>query len=99
MGAERLFEVNKARLVEGADQTACIRDRAFDGGAVAWIGAQISRTQLGARKSRVPPERSRISSEVGVASSRRGANTRLAPLGGGGRAVSAVGRSKPPRRP
>jgi len=52
MGAERLFEVNKARLVEGADQTACIRDRAFDGGAVAWIGAQISRTQLVRREER-----------------------------------------------
>ena len=46
MGAERLFKVNKARLVEGADQAAGIRDRAFDSGAVARVGAQISRTQF-----------------------------------------------------
>ena len=46
MGAERFFEVNKARLVEGADQAAGIRNRAFHGGAVARIGAQISRTQF-----------------------------------------------------
>ncbi len=52
MGAERLFEVNKARLVEGADQTARIGDRAFDRSPVARIGAQISRTQFMRRKHR-----------------------------------------------
>ena len=46
MGAERLFKVNKARLVEGADEAARIRDRAFDRSPVARIGAQISRTQF-----------------------------------------------------
>ncbi len=39
MGAERFFKVNKARLVEGTDQTTRIRDRAFDGGPVTRIGA------------------------------------------------------------
>ena len=46
MGAERPFKVNEARLVEGADQAASIGDRAFDRGAVARVGAQISRTQF-----------------------------------------------------
>ena len=46
MRAERLFEVNKARLVECSDQAAGIGDRAFDRGAVARIGPQISRTQF-----------------------------------------------------
>src|SRR5260370_35164738 len=46
MGAERLLKVNKARLVERAHQTARIRDRALDGGPVARIGPQISRTQF-----------------------------------------------------
>ena len=52
MGAERLLKMNKARLVERADQTAGIRDRAFDRGAVARIGAQISRTQFMRGKQR-----------------------------------------------
>src|SRR6202022_3548095 len=44
--AQRFFKVNKSRLVEGAYQTARVRDRAFDSGPVARIGAQISRTQF-----------------------------------------------------
>ena len=46
MGAERFLEMNEARLVECADQSAGFRDRALDRGAVARIGAQISRTQF-----------------------------------------------------
>ena len=43
MGAKLRFEVNEARLVEGADKRAGIRNRTLDGGAVARIGAQVSR--------------------------------------------------------
>ena len=86
MGAERFFKVNKARLVEGADQTAGIRDRAFDGGAVARIGAQISRTQFMRGEHRRPPLRSRIRSQVEVAPSREGPNTSLAREEGSGSA-------------
>ena len=46
MGAECGFELNEARLVEGADHAAGFRDGAFDRGAVARIGAQIARTQF-----------------------------------------------------
>ena len=52
MGAERLLELDEARLVEGADQVAGVRDRALDGGAVARIGAQISRPQFVRGKQR-----------------------------------------------
>ena len=46
MGAQRLLELNEARLVESADQLTRIGDRALDRGAVARIGAKISRTQF-----------------------------------------------------
>ncbi len=39
MRAERFLKVNVARLVEGADEIACVRDSPFDGCAVAGIGA------------------------------------------------------------
>ena len=52
MGAQRCLELDEARLVEGADQRSGIRDRALDGGAVARIGAQISRTQFMRRQQR-----------------------------------------------
>ena len=64
--------MNKARLVESADQTAGIRNRALDGGAVARIGAQISRTQFMRGKQRRAAGRSRIRSQVEVAPSREG---------------------------
>src|SRR6202022_518000 len=44
--AQRFFKVNKSRLVEGAYQTARVRDLSFDSGPVPRIGAQISRTQF-----------------------------------------------------
>ena len=52
MGAERFLEMNEARLVEGADQAAGVRDRALDRGPVARIGAQIARTQFMRGKQR-----------------------------------------------
>jgi hypothetical protein len=52
MGAERGVEIDEARLVKGAHQIAGIRDRAFDRGAIARIGTQISRTQLMRGKQR-----------------------------------------------
>ena len=42
MGTERFVELDKARLVERADQMAGVRDHFFDCGAVAGIGAQIA---------------------------------------------------------
>ncbi len=52
MRAQRRLEIDKARLVERADQAAGIRDRALDGGAVARIGAQIAGTQFMRGKQR-----------------------------------------------
>src|SRR5438445_11975603 len=52
MRAERRLEIDKARLVEGADQSAGIRNRTLDGGLVARIGAQITRAQFMRRKQR-----------------------------------------------
>ena len=52
MRAERLLEMDEARLVEGADQIAGVRDRALDRGAVARIGAQISGAQFMRGKQR-----------------------------------------------
>jgi len=45
MGAQRVFELNEARLVERADQ-APASAIALHRGAVAGIGAQISRAQF-----------------------------------------------------
>ena len=39
MGTERFVELDKARLVERADQMPGVRDHFFDCGAVAGIGA------------------------------------------------------------
>ena len=44
--AERFLEIDEARLVEGADEAAGVRDRALDGSLVARIGAQIARAQI-----------------------------------------------------
>ena len=52
MRAERRLESDKARLVEGADQRAGIRNRALDGGLVARIGAQITGAQFMRGKQR-----------------------------------------------
>src|SRR3954470_2057243 len=46
MGAERWFEIDEARLVEGADERAGICNRVLDGGLVARIGAQIAGPQF-----------------------------------------------------
>ena len=52
MGAQRCLELDEARLVESADQAAGIGDGALDRGAVARIGAQISRPQFMRGKQR-----------------------------------------------
>ena len=46
------FEIDEARLVEGADERAGIRNRALDGGLVARIGAQIAGAQFMRGKQR-----------------------------------------------
>jgi hypothetical protein len=52
MGTERFVELDKARLVERADQTAGVRDQFFDRGAVAGIGSQVTGPQFVRRKQR-----------------------------------------------
>ena len=46
VGTERFVELDKAWLVERADQMSCLRDYFFDRGAVAGIGAEIARSQF-----------------------------------------------------
>ena len=52
MRAERRLEIDKARLVEGADEPAGICNRALDSRLVARIGAQIAGTQFMRGKQR-----------------------------------------------
>src|ERR671931_819673 len=52
MRAERRLEIDEARLVEGADEAAGLRDRALDGRLVARIGAQIAGAQFMRGKQR-----------------------------------------------
>ena len=52
MRAQRLFKMNVARLVEGTDQPAGVGNGALHRGAVARIGAQISRAQIMRREHR-----------------------------------------------
>ena len=52
MGTERFVQLDKARLVERADQMAGVRDQFFDCGAVTGIGSQIAGPQFVGGKHR-----------------------------------------------
>jgi len=87
MRAQRRLEIDKARLVEGADQHAGIRNRALDGGLVARIGAQITGAQFMRGKQRCAAGEIQDQIAGGSGAVTRGAEHEFCARGGRGQRV------------
>ena len=88
MGAELCGEIDVFRLVEVADEVACLEHRTQHRGRVPRIGAEIAVAQVMRGKKRFPPERSSTMSQREVSAVARSLeDERIARGGAGGRIV------------